>query len=74
MTDLESKGCFFTWSNTRKRGCNIQQGLDRAICNIDWRLLFPNSQVFSYLSLGFNHFPIMILFKPKEAKGKKNTF
>ena len=35
MMDLEQKDCFFTRSNNRIGANNIQEMLDRALCNVD---------------------------------------
>lgn len=41
MVDLRFYGPMFTWVNKRETGQYIQERLDRAFANCDWRGLYP---------------------------------
>lgn len=41
LVDMGSSGPKYTWSNGRQGIANVQKRLDRALCNEDWRQLFP---------------------------------
>lgn len=46
LDDLGYVGFPFTWSNGRVGTDHIQERLDRAAANEEWRTMFPTSQVF----------------------------
>ncbi|XP_020410870.1 uncharacterized protein LOC109946693 [Prunus persica] len=68
LVDLGFFGAKFTWCNKRNAEGIIWKRLDRGLCNINWRLLFPEAHL-SYLprvnsdhclvlvSLDSNHYP-----------------
>ena len=60
MIDIESKGCYYTLSNNKGGSANIEQRLGKAICNVDWRIQFENTQVFAYPPIGSDHSTILI--------------
>lgn len=41
LVDMGSAGPKFTWTNGRQGPTNVQKRLDRALCNENWRTLFP---------------------------------
>ncbi|XVF31294.1 hypothetical protein REPUB_Repub16aG0133600 [Reevesia pubescens] len=45
LVDLGAQGPKFTWSNKHKDGSLILKRLDRALCNLEWRHLFPDAMV-----------------------------
>ncbi|KAF7127011.1 hypothetical protein RHSIM_Rhsim11G0149500 [Rhododendron simsii] len=60
LTDLEFKGQGYTWTNNQRGENNIRERLDRAMANVDWRVLFPYAQVFHDLILGSDHAPLIV--------------
>ena len=51
----------FTWCNKRCGLANIKERLDKAICNGDWRLIFPKAGVIHLPLLQSDHNPIMVV-------------
>ncbi|XP_058189471.1 uncharacterized protein LOC131307071 [Rhododendron vialii] len=45
LVDLGFSGPKFTWNNGRKGMANVQKRLDRALCNEEWRNLFPEGHL-----------------------------
>ncbi|KAI8028051.1 hypothetical protein LOK49_LG02G03698 [Camellia lanceoleosa] len=43
LTDLGCTGPKFTWTNNRKGMANTMERLDRALCNEDWRTMYPEN-------------------------------
>lgn len=58
--DLEFKGNAFTWTNNQVGEACIQERIDRAMANLEWRLKFPHAQVFHEVILGFDHCPLIL--------------
>ncbi|XP_058214096.1 uncharacterized protein LOC131325709 [Rhododendron vialii] len=40
----------FTWTNGRRGPANVQKRLDRALCNENWRTLFPEDRAVAFSS------------------------
>lgn len=62
--DVESKGCIYTWANNREGGDLVKKRLDRVLCNIDWRVTFPNADVLALPNIGSDHNPLLISLSP----------
>ncbi|KAI8574007.1 hypothetical protein RHMOL_Rhmol01G0320300 [Rhododendron molle] len=60
LVDLGFSGPKFTWNNGRKGMANVQKRLDRALCNEEWRNLFPEGMVQTLLRTYSDHSPILI--------------
>ncbi|CAL8166301.1 unnamed protein product [Prunus armeniaca] len=45
LVDLGFSGANFTWCNKRNSEGVIWKRLDRGLCNIEWRLLFPEAHL-----------------------------
>ncbi|KAI8019049.1 hypothetical protein LOK49_LG04G00938 [Camellia lanceoleosa] len=45
LLDLGSSGPRMTWTNNRQGLANTMETLDRALCNEDWRTMFPEASV-----------------------------
>lgn len=52
-----------TWTNRRKGGHRINERLDRALANSDWRLLFPEAIVKDLPRFYSDHCPILVQCK-----------
>ncbi|XP_048138587.1 uncharacterized protein LOC125315992 [Rhodamnia argentea] len=72
MMDIESKGCAFTWSNNREGENVVKKRLDRAICNLAWRVAFPLAKAFAFLAIGLDHSPILLSLTTEKMKRKKS--
>lgn len=73
LMDLESKGCAFTWFNNREGEEFVKKRLDRAVCIMDWRLMFPEAEVFALPAIGSDHCPLLLKFKGERVKRKKGV-
>lgn len=62
LMDLECKGLSYTWTNNRVGSANIRERIDRALANVDWRLMFPYAQVFQDAIIGSDHSPLLLQF------------
>lgn len=51
-TDMESKGCAFTWANNSEGEEFVKKRLDRAAWNFEWRILFPKAEAFALPAIG----------------------
>ncbi|KAG5524499.1 hypothetical protein RHGRI_031233 [Rhododendron griersonianum] len=58
--DLEFKGSAYTWTNNQGGTGNIRERLDRAVATVEWRDLFPYTQIFHDLLLGSDHAPLIV--------------
>lgn len=58
LQDMGFSGPRFTW----RRG-SLQERLDRALCNNEWRIHFPDSGVTHLTQLKSDHRPIMLKLK-----------
>lgn len=69
LLDLGSFGPKFTWKDPKSKNYDcLYERLDRGICNIDWRLLFPNAMIRVLPRVHFfDHHPIMLSLKGKEG-------
>ena len=45
LVDLGFKGNIFTWDNGRGGNELVQERLDRAYANYEWRAIFPHAKV-----------------------------
>ena len=60
LADLGYHGNIFTWDNGRLGEDLVQERLDRACANIEWKALFPHVKV-SHLQVSYSdHVPILI--------------
>ncbi|CAL8991457.1 unnamed protein product [Prunus brigantina] len=59
LVDLGSSGAKFTWCNKRNAEGIIWKRLDRGLCNINWRLLFPEAHLSHLPRVNSDHCPIM---------------
>lgn len=60
LYDLGFTGPKFTWSNLRRGKENVQERLDRAICNYRWMRLFPDSHIWHLPRSKSDHNPILV--------------
>jgi len=70
--ELASKGCKFTWMNNQEGDEPVEERLDRALCMMDWRLLFTNVDVFLLSAVGFDHSPLIINTSANYRRRVKN--
>lgn len=60
MIDLGFIGPRFTWVNKREASKFVMKRLDRAICNKEWRILFPEAFVRHLVRRNSDHNPLLI--------------
>ncbi|XP_030514647.2 uncharacterized protein LOC115728457 [Rhodamnia argentea] len=56
----------------RGRGNLVKKRLDRAVCNLAWRLAFPSPEVLALLAIGSDHSPILLSLSGVKVKRKKS--
>ena len=72
LVDLGFQGNIFTWNNGRPGDAFVQERLDRACANSEWRSLFSHAKVFHIQSSYSDHNPIFInIFVPNQICRKK---
>ncbi|KAL7174503.1 hypothetical protein ACSBR2_033704 [Camellia fascicularis] len=60
LMDLGCVGPRLTWTNNRKGWANTMVRLDRALCNTEWRTLFPEGYVRSLPRTYSDHSPLIV--------------
>ncbi|XVF35030.1 hypothetical protein REPUB_Repub18cG0110000 [Reevesia pubescens] len=61
LIDLGAKGTKFTWSNEHRDGSLILKRLDRVLCNLELRHLFPKAVVRNFARLKkSDHYPVLL--------------
>jgi len=71
LMDLKSKGCAFTWMNNRQGGDLVKERLDRALCTLDWHLIFPAAEVFVLPAIGSDHSSLVLSTEAKRPRSSK---
>ncbi|XP_072078147.1 uncharacterized protein [Arachis hypogaea] len=75
LLDLEFVGHAFTWSNNQGGNSNVQERLDRAIANIDWKEAFLHAIVQHLQRYRSDHCPILVDLQGKiERKRRGHIF
>lgn len=60
LVDLEYNGADYTWRKTSDNNTVLWERLDRALSNVEWRLLYPDALVRHLPNLHSDHNPILI--------------
>ncbi|GKV05206.1 hypothetical protein SLEP1_g17240 [Rubroshorea leprosula] len=68
MQDIGYIGPKFTWLNMRNNHQLIRERLDRAWANPDWRLLFPEANLYHLPRFNSDHHPIMLDLCPNLSR------
>lgn len=72
LMDIDSKGCAFTWANNREGEDYVKERLDRVVCTLEWRLMYPEAEAFALPAIGSDHSPIILSCQSTQARRKKN--
>jgi len=57
--------------NNRHGGDLVKERLDRALCNLDWCLTFPEAVVFALPTVGSNHSPLLLHTEVQQTRRSK---
>lgn len=60
LFDLGWSGAKYTWENGHKDGTWTRQRWDKAMINVDWKLLFPEANCHTLFSTASEHMPVMV--------------
>ncbi|KAK9668089.1 hypothetical protein RND81_13G034400 [Saponaria officinalis] len=60
LDDLNTHGCFFTWTNKQDDGDRKWMKLDRALVNSGWQATFPGSYADALVAGVSDHSPIVV--------------
>ena len=72
LIDLGFHGSKFNWTNKNLIWRqNIKERLDRGLGNIEWKILFPRSEIHHLPHTKSNHYPILLNFEPPTHKSNK---
>ncbi|GKV28437.1 hypothetical protein SLEP1_g37496 [Rubroshorea leprosula] len=74
MVDLGFIGNRFTWANMRFSNQLIQERLDRAWANPDWKLSFPEASLFHLPHTHSDHCPILLDLNPSCPRSGSRPF
>ncbi|KAK9007123.1 hypothetical protein V6N11_050956 [Hibiscus sabdariffa] len=58
LIDLPISGGAFTWSNQRSDKEAILEMIDRALCSLEWNVLFPKALTVLDIAIGSDHTPV----------------
>ncbi|CAL8174658.1 unnamed protein product [Prunus armeniaca] len=70
---LGFSGAKFTWCNKRNAEGIIWKRLDRGLCSIDWRLLFPEAHLMHLPRVNSDHCPILVRLDSKHYPNRANV-
>ncbi|TQD87605.1 hypothetical protein C1H46_026804 [Malus baccata] len=65
MVDLGFSGPFFTWDGVNKNGVRVYERLDRTICDIGWREMFPEAHIKHLAKTIYDHTLVLITLESK---------
>ncbi|KAL2901420.1 LINE-1 reverse transcriptase-like protein [Bienertia sinuspersici] len=71
LSEIPFKGAKFTWTNNREGERLIQERLDRAYGNHEWRSSYPNAIVWNFPVFLSDHGPIALDTNPSAVKRKR---
>lgn len=74
LHDLGYSGAKFTWSNGREGNHFIQERLDRALGNDEWRDMFPESQVEVLAARSSDHAPLLVVCRNRVDHDRRNLY
>lgn len=60
LVDMGYTGAKYTWTNGRQGLANVQKRLDRALCNEEWRSLFPEGMIQILPRTYSDHAPLLL--------------
>lgn len=73
LIHLGFKGPRYTWCRGTKQGTFRVARLDRAVCNVDWKIMFPETKVTHLPMVNSDHSPLLITTNPNiVSEGNKN--
>ena len=73
LIDLGFNGPTLTWNNLREGGARVRKRLDRALCNEEWRIQFPEAAVTHLAWAHSDHHPLLleVAIRGKKPAGPK---
>ncbi|CAN0837158.1 LINE-1 retrotransposable element ORF2 protein [Linum grandiflorum] len=74
LDDLQCTGPPLTWSNNNRHGRLVLQRLDRALCNIAWKEVYPKAFVAHKSRTESDHSPIILLAEPENQSRRRRRF
>ncbi|XP_061341450.1 uncharacterized protein LOC133287787 [Gastrolobium bilobum] len=75
VADMGCDGPFFTWQGPKWTNLKrVYKRLDRAVANVEWRMLFDGARVSSLPRLLSDHNPILIKLFEDQSSDKKKPF
>lgn len=58
--------------NSREGEELVKKRLDRVVCNIEWRVEFPEAKVFALPVIGSDHYPLLLTLSSTPVRKKKS--
>ncbi|KAL9677798.1 hypothetical protein QQ045_015634 [Rhodiola kirilowii] len=74
LIDLSFKGPQFTYSNRHKGADETKARVDRALANQNWRLMFPEAEVWHKVAPNSDHAPLIINWRRRGRPSRLNLF
>jgi hypothetical protein len=74
LIDLGFSGPKFTWTNMRGVMDLIQERLDRAWANSNWKLIFPEAQIHHLARINSDHCPLLLKLDPPPPSSTDRPF
>ncbi|XP_074265800.1 uncharacterized protein LOC141588248 [Silene latifolia] len=73
VTDIQAYGSFYAWNNKQDPTTRVFFRIDRYLINIDWMLLYPDSNAYFMNEGNFDHRPCICSRKP-DSPARKPSF
>ncbi|KAK3188191.1 hypothetical protein Dsin_027752 [Dipteronia sinensis] len=72
LSDMGFRGPIYTWSNKRDGSESVQESLDRGVCNLVWKHLFPRAVISNLEYWHSDHRALLIVMFGQNERDKED--